>query len=102
MHCDCLIVEVEAYMCLYVCVIVYVYVYMCLHAYECDMSSRESIFFLILRATVDFNTRFALLIVDSATNLYRTDYNGRGELSERYVLIRYNLILYNVLHCKVV
>lgn len=27
--------------------------------------------------------RFALLIVDSATALYRTDYSGRGELSER-------------------
>jgi DNA repair protein RAD51 len=29
------------------------------------------------------DSRFALMIVDSATNLYRTDYNGRGELSER-------------------
>ncbi|KAL6245026.1 RecA recombinase Rhp51 [Rhinocladiella similis] len=28
-------------------------------------------------------TRFSLLIVDSATSLYRTDYNGRGELSSR-------------------
>jgi DNA repair protein RAD51 len=28
-------------------------------------------------------SRFALMIVDSATALYRTDYNGRGELSER-------------------
>lgn len=27
--------------------------------------------------------RFGLLIVDSATALYRSDYNGRGELSER-------------------
>jgi len=27
--------------------------------------------------------RFALLVVDSATNLYRTDYSGRGELSDR-------------------
>lgn len=27
--------------------------------------------------------RYALLIVDSATALYRTDYSGRGELSER-------------------
>ena len=26
---------------------------------------------------------YALLIVDSATNLYRTDYSGRGELSAR-------------------
>jgi DNA repair protein RAD51 len=28
-------------------------------------------------------TRFGLLVVDSATALYRSDYNGRGELSER-------------------
>lgn len=27
--------------------------------------------------------RFALLVVDSATALYRTDYTGRGELSAR-------------------
>lgn len=27
--------------------------------------------------------RYALLVVDSATALYRTDYSGRGELSER-------------------
>lgn len=27
--------------------------------------------------------RFAMLIVDSATALYRTDYSGRGELSAR-------------------
>lgn len=28
-------------------------------------------------------TSYALLIVDSATALYRTDYSGRGELSAR-------------------
>lgn len=28
-------------------------------------------------------SRFALMIVDSATALYRTDYSGRGELSAR-------------------
>ena len=27
--------------------------------------------------------RYSLLIVDSATALYRTDYSGRGELSAR-------------------
>jgi len=27
--------------------------------------------------------RYALLVVDSATALFRTDYTGRGELSER-------------------
>lgn len=29
------------------------------------------------------NCRFALLIVDSCTSLYRTDFSGRGELSAR-------------------
>lgn len=29
------------------------------------------------------STRFSLLIVDSCTALYRTDFNGRGELSSR-------------------
>jgi DNA repair protein RAD51 len=28
-------------------------------------------------------SRFALMIVDSATALYRTDFSGRGELSAR-------------------
>lgn len=32
---------------------------------------------------MDFVIRFCLLIVDSVTNLYRTDFNGRGELSAR-------------------
>jgi RecA/RadA recombinase len=27
--------------------------------------------------------RFSIIIVDSATSLYRTDYTGRGELSAR-------------------
>lgn len=29
--------------------------------------------------------RYALLIVDSATSLYRTDYQGRGELGARQI-----------------
>jgi DNA repair protein RAD51 len=28
-------------------------------------------------------SRFSLLVVDSCTALYRTDFNGRGELSAR-------------------
>lgn len=28
-------------------------------------------------------SRFSLLIIDSLTNLYRTDYSGRGELNDR-------------------
>lgn len=31
------------------------------------------------------DTRFCLLIVDSVTALYRTEYNGRGELSARQI-----------------
>ena len=30
-----------------------------------------------------YSLRYALLIVDSATALFRTDYTGRGELAER-------------------
>ncbi|ORD96532.1 RAD51 [Hepatospora eriocheir] len=29
--------------------------------------------------------KYSLIIVDSATSLYRTDYNGRGELSARQI-----------------
>lgn len=31
----------------------------------------------------DIYYRFSLLIVDSCTSLYRTDFSGRGELSAR-------------------
>mmetsp|Transcript_15467 Transcript_15467/g.31741 ORF Transcript_15467/g.31741 Transcript_15467/m.31741 type:complete len:349 (-) Transcript_15467:302-1348(-) len=34
-------------------------------------------------AAIMAQDRYALLVVDSATALYRTDYTGRGELSER-------------------
>ncbi|BFZ64855.1 RecA recombinase Rhp51 [Saitoella coloradoensis] len=34
-------------------------------------------------ATMMSESRFSLLIVDSATSLYRTDFSGRGELSAR-------------------
>lgn len=38
---------------------------------------------LIQAAALMAENRFALLVVDSATALYRTDYSGRGELSAR-------------------
>jgi DNA repair protein RAD51 len=39
---------------------------------------------LLLQATAMMaEEKFALIIVDSATNLYRTDFSGRGELSAR-------------------
>jgi DNA repair protein RAD51 len=31
------------------------------------------------------DSRFALIIVDSVTALYRTEFNGRGELSARQI-----------------
>lgn len=38
---------------------------------------------LIQAAAMMAESRYALLIVDSAVGLYRTDYSGRGELSAR-------------------
>ncbi|KAG0080993.1 recombinase rad51 [Linnemannia elongata] len=38
---------------------------------------------LVQAAAMMSESRFALLIVDSATSLYRTDFSGRGELSAR-------------------
>ncbi|RAL43671.1 hypothetical protein DM860_017527 [Cuscuta australis] len=48
-------------------------------AYNTDHQSR----LLIEAASMMVETRFALMIVDSATALYRTDFSGRGELSAR-------------------
>lgn len=48
-------------------------------AYNCDHQME-----LLVEATAMMSqARFALLIVDSATALYRSDYSGRGELSVR-------------------
>ncbi|XP_023241216.1 LOW QUALITY PROTEIN: DNA repair protein RAD51 homolog 1-like [Centruroides sculpturatus] len=48
-------------------------------AYNSDHQSQ-----LLLQASAMMvESRYALLIVDSATALYRTDYSGRGELSAR-------------------
>jgi DNA repair protein RAD51 len=38
---------------------------------------------LQMAAAIMSQDRYALLVVDSATALFRTDYMGRGELSER-------------------
>jgi len=48
-------------------------------AYNSDHQSQ-----LLLQASAMMaDGRFALLVVDSATSLYRTDYSGRGELAAR-------------------
>ncbi|KAL9266351.1 DNA repair protein RAD51-like protein [Drosera capensis] len=48
-------------------------------AYNTDHQSR----LLLEAASMMVESRFALMIVDSATALYRTDFSGRGELSAR-------------------
>lgn len=48
-------------------------------AYNTDHQSQ----LLVTAAAMMSESRFALLIVDSSTNLYRSDYSGRGELSAR-------------------
>ena len=48
-------------------------------AYNSDHQSA----LLIQASAMMSESRYALLIVDSATALYRTDYSGRGELSAR-------------------
>ncbi len=40
---------------------------------------------LVAAASMMAQSRFALIIVDSVTALYRTEYNGRGELSTRQI-----------------
>jgi DNA repair protein RAD51 len=46
-------------------------------------NSEQQMELLADAAALMCETRFGLMVVDSATALYRTDYNGRGELSER-------------------
>ena len=48
-------------------------------AYNCDQQNK----LLIQAAALMAENRYALLVVDSATALYRTDFSGRGELSAR-------------------
>lgn len=48
-------------------------------AYNTDHQSQ----LLVMASAMMAESRYALLIVDSSTNLYRTDYSGRGELSAR-------------------
>ncbi|KAI9347936.1 Rad51-domain-containing protein [Zopfochytrium polystomum] len=51
----------------------------CARAYNTD----QQLNLLTAAAGMMAQDRFALLIIDSATGLYRTDYSGRGELSAR-------------------
>jgi DNA repair protein RAD51 len=52
-------------------------------AYARAHNSEHQMELLKLAAAIMSQDRYALLVVDSATALFRTDYTGRGELSER-------------------
>jgi DNA repair protein RAD51 len=52
-------------------------------AYARAYNSDHQLELLNQAAQMMTETRFSLLIVDSATSLYRTDFSGRGELSSR-------------------
>jgi DNA repair protein RAD51 len=52
-------------------------------AYARAYNSDHQTQLLLQAAAMMVESRYALLIVDSATALYRTDYSGRGELSAR-------------------
>src|SRR3984957_8735269 len=52
-------------------------------AYARAYNSDHQLQLLTLASQMMTETRFSLLIVDSATSLYRTDFNGRGELASR-------------------
>ncbi|KAF6149945.1 hypothetical protein GIB67_008666, partial [Kingdonia uniflora] len=53
-------------------------------AYNTDHQSR----LLLEAASIMVDNKFALIVVDSATALYRTDFSGRGELSARQMHLR--------------
>jgi DNA repair protein RAD51 len=52
-------------------------------AYARAYNSDHQLQLLTQASSMMCETRFSLLIVDSATSLYRTDFTGRGELSNR-------------------
>ncbi|KAG0303476.1 recombinase rad51 [Dissophora globulifera] len=52
-------------------------------AYARAYNTDHQMTLLVQAAGMMTESRFALLIVDSATSLYRTDFSGRGELSAR-------------------
>eukprot|EP00003_Mantamonas_plastica_P006361 TRINITY_DN1516_c0_g2_i1.p1 TRINITY_DN1516_c0_g2~~TRINITY_DN1516_c0_g2_i1.p1 ORF type:complete len:183 (+),score=50.71 TRINITY_DN1516_c0_g2_i1:327-875(+) len=52
-------------------------------AYARAYNSDHQMALLVQASAMMSESRYALLVVDSATALYRTDYSGRGELSAR-------------------
>ena len=55
-------------------------------AYARAYNSDHQMTLLTQAAAMMSESRYALVIVDSATACYRTDYSGRGELSARQVI----------------
>jgi DNA repair protein RAD51 len=56
-------------------------------AYARAYNSEHQMQLLTLAAGMMAESRYALLIIDSATALFRTDYSGRGELSARQMAL---------------
>lgn len=52
-------------------------------AYARAHNSEQQMELLKMASALMVEDRYALMVVDSATALFRTDYSGRGELSER-------------------
>merc|ERR1712023_352932 len=52
-------------------------------AYARAHNSEQQMELLKMASALMAEDRYALMVVDSATALFRTDYSGRGELSER-------------------
>lgn len=52
-------------------------------AYARAHTTEHQLQLLMAAAQLMCEARYALIIVDSATALYRSEYNGRGELSAR-------------------
>ena len=52
-------------------------------AYARAYNTDHQLQLLVQAASMMVESRYSLLVVDSATALYRTDYSGRGELAER-------------------
>ena len=54
-------------------------------AYAKAHNTEHQMQLLVSAASMMAESRFALIVVDSATNLYRSEYNGRGELAARQI-----------------
>ena len=63
-------------------------------------NSEHQMELLKMAAAIMSQDRYALLVVDSATALFRTDYQGRGELSERQMQMAQVSSMYKMVVCR--